>query len=337
MLTAATRLSTSLRIPASVCYLTPLPVSALQKLAATVRSAPAVQAKRELALVRRLEARIDGDDAAALAHRGGYLLLCGEAVAPQLLRADPYAAGAAAVVTNVADIRAMGGRPLALLDMLISPDRAHAEAVLDGIAWAAELLAVAVVGGHLTLGDAPALSASCTGTASHPLLARNARPGDELLAAFSLEGRFREGTTFFSSLRERPAELLREDGEALVEVAESGAVTAARDISMPGAAGSLLQMLEVAGCGATLDVERIPRPDGVPLERWLLTFPSFGFLLAAPAARVGEAADAFLRRGLACAPCGRLEDGQRLRLRAGDETAEVWDLAREPFTQLHAG
>jgi selenophosphate synthetase-related protein len=157
------------------------------------------------------------------------------------------------------------------------------------------------------------------------------------LAAFSLEGRFREGTLFFSSLRDRPARLLRDDGEALVEVAESGAVHAARDISMPGTGGSLLQLLEVAGCGASLDVERIPRPKGVPLERWLLTFPSFGFLLVAPSERAVEAAEPFLRRGLACAPCGRLDAGHALRLRAGDETAEVWDLAREPFTHLRAG
>ena len=50
--------------------------------------------------------------------------------------------------------------------MLVSPDRGHAEAVLDGIAWAADLLGVPVVGGHLTLGHPAALSASCTGTCS---------------------------------------------------------------------------------------------------------------------------------------------------------------------------
>ena len=38
---------------------------------------------------------------------------------------------------------------------------------------------------------------------------------------------------------------------------------------------------EGARAGATLDVGALPRPDGAPLERWLLTFPSFGFLLAA--------------------------------------------------------
>src|SRR6185295_5708082 len=181
---------------------------------------------------------------------------------------DPYAAGAAAVATNVADVRAMGGRPLALVDTLVSPDRAHAERVLDGIAWAADIHGVPVVGGHLTIGGAPALSASCTGFATALLRAADARPGDVLLAAFCLDGVWRHGPPpLFSSLRDRDPAKLRADGDALVEVAERRLCHAARDVSMPGVAGSLLQMLELTGgCGATLDLDRLPRPPEVPLE-----------------------------------------------------------------------
>jgi uncharacterized protein len=305
-----------------------------QQLAANLRDSPALHAKRDLAILRRLGAPPDGDDGAAIAHGDEYLIVCGEAIHPAFVRSDPHAAGAAAVVTNVSDVRAMGGRPLGLVDMLVSPDRAHAEAVLDGIAWAAALLGVDVVGGHLTLGHEPALSASCTGVARRPLRATNAQAGDELVAAFCLEGRYTANTPFFSSLRDRPPDKLRDDGDALVEVAESGAARAARDVSMPGVAGSLLQLLEAAGCGATLELERIPRPEGVSIERWLETFPSFGFLLAAPPGTASDAAAPFLRRGLACAACGRLDDSAMLRLAAGGDTAVLWDLNREPFTHL---
>src|SRR5437763_10622264 len=196
-------------------------MSALQRLAETIRRSPEITAKRDLALVRRLGSDVDGDDGAALPRDGEYVIVCGEAIAPPFVRRDPHAAGAAAVVTNVSDVRAMGGRPIGLVDMLVSPDREHATAALDGIAWAAGLLGVDVVGGHLTLGHAPALSASCTGVASRPLFGSNARPGDELLAAFSIEGRYRGETNFFSSLRDRSPDKLRDDGEALVELAES--------------------------------------------------------------------------------------------------------------------
>src|SRR5262249_57142547 len=108
-----------------------------------------------------------------------YLILCGEAIHPAFVRNNPHAAGAAAVITNVSDVRAMGGRPVGLVDMLVSPDREHAGAVLDGIAWAAGLVGVDVVGGHLTLGHEPALSASCTRVARRPLRAPHAQAGAE--------------------------------------------------------------------------------------------------------------------------------------------------------------
>ena len=306
----------------------------LEHLAAAIRGSPALAAKRDLALLTRLRLPLDGDDGAAIAHGDECLIMCGEAIHPALVRENPRAAGAAAVITNVSDVRAMGGRPVGLVDMLVSPDRAHAEAVLDGLAWAAGLLGVDVVGGHLTLGHQPSLSASCTGIARRPLRAANAKPGDELLAAFCVEGRYTEATPFFSSLRDRAPDKLQDDGDALVEVAESGAVHAARDVSMPGIAGSLLQLLELAGCGATLELDRIPRPAGVELERWLITFPSFGFLLVAPPGAAAAAVEPFLRRGLACAACGRLDDTRVLRLAAAGDSTALWDLNVEPLTHL---
>jgi hypothetical protein len=306
----------------------------LAHLAATVRDAPGLRAKRELRLLDRLPFALDGDDAAVVAHGDAQLVVCGEAIVPRLLVADPFAAGAAAVATNVADVRAMGGRPLALVDTLISPDSAHADRVLDGLAWAAALLGVPIVGGHLTLGGEPALSAFCTGAVTTPLRASAARPGDVLLAAFCLDGVQRDSDPpIFTSLRDRDPALLREDGEALVEVAERGLCHAARDVSMPGVAGSLLQLLELAGCGATLDLDRLPRPDGVALERWLVTFPSFGFVLAATPKTAQAACEAFARRGLACAPCGTFDDSRVLRLAGGGGSAEVWDLAAESLTR----
>jgi uncharacterized protein len=307
----------------------------LEAVVAAVRSAPGLLGKRDIKVIERLGASIDGDDAALVPHRGEYLVICGEAISPPFLRADPFGAGSAAVVTNVSDVRAMGGRPLALVDMLVSPDREHAERVLDGIAWAADLLGVPVVGGHLTIGEEPALSASCTGVASKPLRAANAKPGDVLLAAFALDGRYMSDTRpFFTALHDRSPQQLRDDGEALVEVAENGLCHAARDVSMPGIAGSLLQMIEGAGCGALLDLDRLPRPDGTGLERWLLTFPSFGFLLASPPEHAEAARAPFTRRGLACAACGVFDDTRVLRLRSDGAEAPAWDLAAAPLTGL---
>jgi selenophosphate synthetase-related protein len=310
-----------------------LVLPALADLAARLRAAPGLTAKADLDLVRGLAGA--GDDAAVVDADGRLVVLGAEAIHHDLLTADPFAAGAAAVNTTVADVRAMGGRPLALVDTLVSPDREHAARVLDGLRWAADLLAVPVVGGHLTLGAPPALAAACTGIVRVPLHAAAARPGDVLLAAFCLEGRLRPGPVpIFTSLRDRAPERLRGDGDALVEVAERGLAHAARDVSMPGIAGSLLQLLELAGCGATLAVDRVPRPPGIDLETWLQAFPSFGFVLAAPPATAEEACAVFAARGLACAACGAFDATGVLRITAAGADATVWDLRAEPLTGL---
>jgi uncharacterized protein len=308
----------------------------LEALAVAVRDAPGLRGKLDLPLVERFGG--DGDDAALIPHGDGFLVTCGEAMSPPFVAADPFGAGAAAVVTNVSDVRAMGARPLGVVDMLVAPDHNFATTVLDGIAWAADRLGVPVVGGHLTIGHAPALSATCTGFTRAPLRASAARPGDVLIAAFALDGRYMSDTApFFTALHDRDPELLRTDGEALVEVAEQELAHAARDVSMPGTAGSLLQMIEGAGTGATLDLDALPKPAGAPLERWLLTFPSFGFLLAAPPAQAGAAVAAFTQRGLAAAACGAFDATRRLRLTAGGDEALVWDLGATPLTGLTKG
>ncbi|HEX6021892.1 MAG TPA: AIR synthase related protein [Solirubrobacter sp.] len=299
----------------------------MEDLVAAVRTAPGLLGKRDLQVVKRLG--VDGDDAAAVPHGDGYLIVCGEAMSPPFLKADPFGAGAAAVVTNVSDVRAMGATPLALVDMLVSPDEAHANTVLDGMTWASEKLGVPIVGGHLTLGHEPALSASCTGFAKRPLRASGAKPGDALVAAFATEGRWMSDTQpFWTSLHDRDDAKLRTDGDALVEIAENGLAHAARDVSMPGIAGSLLQMIEGAGCGANLNVDAIPKPTNAPIERWLLVFPSFGFLLATE--QPDAVCDVFARHDIAAAECGSFDDTKVLRL----NERPVWDLTEAPLTGL---
>jgi uncharacterized protein len=309
-------------------------LSGLVRLAEMIRTAPGLGAKRDLSLIHDRFPHVDGEDAALVDSDGQTLVLGGEAIAPSFVAGDPFSAGAAAVVTNVNDVRAMGGRPLAIVDTLVSPDEDHAEQVLDGLAWAADLHGVQIVGGHLTIGGAPALSAFCTGVVRKPLRASAARPGHDLIAAFCLDGEYRSDAPFFSSLRQRAPERIRDDGEALAEVAERNLCHAARDVSMPGAAGSLLQMIELAGCGATLDLDRLPRPAQAPLERWIVTFPSFGFLLAARPGRSADACAVFERRGLHAVVCGSFDEGRALKIASDGDTALVWDLGAEPLTGL---
>jgi len=53
-------------------------------------------------------------------------------------------------------------------------------------------------------------------------------------------------------------------------------------------------------------------PDGIALERWLLTFPSFGYLISVKPHDVAEVTARFMARGIAAADIGTVARGSRL-------------------------
>ncbi len=280
----------------------------------------------------------DGDDAALIDIVDQYAgVLAAEAIRPELIAADPRVAGIAGVVTVLNDVAATGARPMALLDTVVGSDEI-VRGALEGIAAAAGLYGVPVMGGHTTvLEGSPALSTFAVGWTGRPLRAANARPGDPVCLAACLDGELvtgADGSTFFSHLRGSRRDRAASDLALLAEAAETGEAWSARDVSMPGVAGSLLQFLESAGgLGCALDVDAIPVPPGVALEEWITTFPSYAFVVCG---RPDALERRFGAAGLVCRQVGVLDDTGALRLRSGADEVVVWDLRSEPLAELGA-
>jgi uncharacterized protein len=130
-----------------------------------------------------------GDDCAAIPDGDGYLLLAAEGMMPDFVAADPWFAGWSAVMVNVSDIYAMGGRPIAVVDTLWSQDAAIGQPLLAGMSAAARAYQVPIVGGHTnTRSSYNALSVSILGRAQKLISSFDAQPGDRLLMAIDLRG-----------------------------------------------------------------------------------------------------------------------------------------------------
>lgn len=315
--------------------------SDLEEVVRRFREHPGRLGKRFLGLVTEVLGATDwvrgpGDDAAVIPRHDGFLLAAGEAIWPAFVDADPFGAGIAAVVANVNDVAAMGGRPLALVDTVVGP-QAVARRALEGMRFASERYGVPIVGGHLTMSDGPpAMSVFVLGEASAVLSSGNAAPGQALLFACALEGTMREDFVFFSSIRARDYRL-RDDVDVLPRLAEAGVCVAAKDVSMAGLLGSLAMLLEPTGTGVVVDLERLPRPPDVGLAEWTAAFPSFGFLLCAPAGGAQACKAAFHAEGLACEEIGVLDETGKLRVALRNEDSVLLDLARDDVTRLGAG
>ena len=312
----------------------------VEEIAAAVRALPGLRAKRPISLVADVLGSTDwasgpGDDGAIVSAGHETVVVGGEALLPAFVATDPFAAGVAAMLTNVNDIAAMGAEPLALVDTIVASE-AVARRLLEGLRHASGLYDVPVVGGHLTIHDGPpALSAFGLGRATpgRVLSVRNAAAGQSLLLAGCIDGKMRPDFPFFGSFDERGAELAG-DVRTLAAVAASGAAVAAKDVSMAGILGSLGMLLECGGLGVTVDLEALPRPDGVGIVEWLGCFPCLAFLLCAPPDREKDCIAAFHGRGLVAEVLGTLDDSGLLRITAGGEIATVLDVRTEPVTGL---
>ncbi|MGE8162113.1 sll0787 family AIR synthase-like protein [Paraburkholderia sp. NPDC080076] len=273
-----------------------------------------------------------GDDCAALADGDGYLLFAIEGMVSDFVSTMPWFAGYSSVMVNVSDIYAMGGRPLAVVDALWSPGIGAADQVLAGMAAASVAYGVPIVGGHTnTRSDAAQLAVSIIGRAKALLSSFNAKPGDSLMMAVDLRGRFEEPYPFWNASVNAPPERLHGDLELLPQLAESGLCDAAKDISMAGTLGTALMLLECSKMGARIDLACIPKPDGVTLERWVTAFPSFGYLLSVRPEHVDAVQGQFDARALACAVIGSVDATSEVVLHRRDDVATLWDFQLEPF------
>lgn len=273
-----------------------------------------------------------GDDCAALADSDGYLLFAIEGMVSDFVQAMPWFAGYSSVMVNVSDIYAMGGRPLAVVDALWSDGVEAAHEVLAGMAAASLAYGVPIVGGHTNArSDRAQLAVSIVGRAKALLSSFNARPGDRLLMAVDLRGRFEEPYPFWNASVGADAARLRGDLALLPQLAESGLCDAAKDISMAGALGTALMLLECSKVGARIDLDALPQPPGVPLARWVTAFPSFGYLLAVREEQVARVLAQFEARALACAEIGTIDASRKVVVHSGDDAAVLWDFSGEPF------
>ena len=264
-----------------------------------------------------------GDDCAAIPDGDEYLLFAAEGMLESFVAADPWFAGYSAVMVNLSDVAAMGGRSLAIVDVLWTPGLTRSAEIWDGMSAASRAYGVPIVGGHTTITKAPSsfLAAAVLGKARNLITSFDARPGDDLLVAVDLRGTWRRDKPFWNASVDAPAEQLRGDLALLPALAEKGWCRAGKDISNGGIVGTLAMLLECSRVGAELWLDRLPQPPGVDLERWLIAFPSFGYLLAVSPEHTASTIDHFGARDIACAAVGRITSSSSLMLGYGQAQA----------------
>jgi AIR synthase-related protein len=276
-----------------------------------------------------------GDDCAALRDGDGYLLFAIEGFMNEFVAADPWFAGWCGVMVNISDVVAMGGRPIAVVDAVWANGEAGATPVLEGMRAASSAFGVPIVGGHTNIRtERGQLSVAILGRAKKLLTSFDAKPGDVLVAAIDHRGRYREPFNNWEAATDAAPARLRGDLELLPEIAEAGLALSAKDISQGGIVGTAIMLAECSHVGIDIDVTAIPLPAGVSLDRWLVTFPSFGYLLSVAPEHAVDVVTRFTARGISAAVIGAVMAGAEVALVDGESRAVVRDHAETPLLQL---
>lgn len=308
----------------------------LESLALSLREHPNVAEKLKIAAVYSPALGVSqkiavGDDTAAIPDGDGFLLFAAEGMMEGFIELDPWFAGYSAVMVNLSDIAAMGGTPTALVDVVWTEESSPVTSELwAGMQAASAAYGVPIVGGHTTRfgkGRTPLLAVAVVGRAKKLITSFDAKPGDTLLMAVDLRGAYRgAGTVFWNASVGSPPGRLQADLKLLPRLAEAGLLTAGKDISNGGVLGTLAMLLATSSAGAVLQLDQLPKPAGAELSRWLLSFPSYGYLLTAAPEHVDEVCRVFAGSGIACAPVGSITSGKLLEL--------AWEEQRVPFAEM---
>ena len=314
-----------------------------EQIAHAIRTYDGVRRKKEIgAMVRDLH--IDsqaviasfGEDAAVIKNGSDALLLAADGIWSKLMDADPYWAGYCAVLVNIHDIAAMGGRPLAMVDVFSLSDDRIKNLVIQGMHEASRQFGVPIVGGHLHP-DAPysVIDIAILGIAPIDSLiySNTASAGDKVLIAIDLNGRVHPSCFLnWDSATLRTAEEVRGQIGVMQEIGARKLVTAGKDISNPGIIGSLGMLLEVSGKGADIYLDKIPHPDlekhKITFEHWLRMYPGMGFVLTAREECVDTITGLFDKHGMTACTIGTVNDSGELRIIRNDSSAIVFDFSK---------
>jgi putative methanogenesis marker protein 2 len=280
-----------------------------------------------------------GDDAAVIDIGGdNHVLFAADGIWGHLVNASPWWAGYTSVLVNVNDIAAMGGKPVAMVNVLSSYDRNVCKELLRGIRDGIAKFGVPMVGGHMHP-DTPytSLSVAIIGTVKRgcEIKSGTANAGDIVISAYDMEGKMGQNSPYsFDSTSFKEPDKVRAKYTVMQEIGEKKIVTAGKDISNPGLIGTLGMLLETSKKGAHIDLGEVPVPEGIDFVRWLKVHPATGFIVTSLPENESETIGLFKKAGYTAANIGVVNCSSKLDIGYRNKCATVFDFSKDVITGI---
>ncbi|MCK5559516.1 MAG: methanogenesis marker 2 protein [Thermoplasmata archaeon] len=286
-----------------------------------------------------------GEDAAVLAvgeerQNDNVFLLAADGIMESLMVADPYWAGYCSVLVNINDIAAMGGRPLAMVDVLSVKDTNVLSELTRGMNDACVKFGIPIVGGHVHPdSEYNAVDVTILGTAKRPgvIYSHTAEIGDSVVFAMDLDGSVHPNSKYsWDTTQHKSPEVVRRQVTVIEDLGKARLVHAGKDISNPGTIGTLGMLLETSKKGAIVDLTAIPWPgeDTIEFTHWLKVYQGCGFVVTCEPNNANEVINEFDAVGLTAKVAGEIISEQKLIIKYNDQQDVLFDFTCDKITGL---
>lgn len=280
-----------------------------------------------------------GDDAAVIDIGGNdVILFAADGIWGKIAEKSPWWTGYTSVVVNVNDISAMGGKPIAMVNVISSNSHNCIKGIMEGIKDGVNKFGIPMVGGH-THPDTPynSLAVAIIGIAKKDCIIRSdtANPGDVIIFAYDMDGKIGINSPYsWDTTSFKDSQHVRESYLVMVRIGENKLVTAGKDISNPGSIGTLGMLCETSKVGAAVDINKIPIPSGLELEQWLKIYPATGYVLTAKSVNVQACIDTFADVGILAVEVGTINNSNKLELYNDISRTVVFDFTQDIITGI---
>lgn len=316
----------------------------LVTLAAEIKTFPGVTRKRTISNVVDFFPSIPqdnilaayGDDCAVIVNNDSGLLLAADGIMESLMKLHPFYAGYFAVLVNIHDVAAMGGLPLAMVDIVSTKDDKACAEVMKGMESAVRKFEVPIVGGH-THPDCAynAIDVAILGTVDKDcaIYSHTAEPGDDIIMAMDLDGFFPESLPYaWDTTTKKDPEFCRRQLRLMNKIGKMHLAKSAKDISNPGCIGTLGMLLETSGVGGCIDVSKIPAPEGIDFCQWVKAYQGCGYVLTCNPENSQKIIEIFDEGKLTSNIVGSVDDSRKIVLTQGSEKVVLFDFLKEKIT-----
>jgi hypothetical protein len=234
----------------------------------------------------------------------------------------------------------MGGRPLAMVNVVGISESKYYEEIMRGIQKGCEKFKVPMVGGHLHPDTREvSVSVAILGVARSLLFSNNAREGQNIIFAVDLDGRGYQCKPVISwdTNSGKNSQQVLARLEILPQLAEKELCATAKDVSNGGLLGTIALLLETSQRGAFIDIDRVPKPPNFPTIDWLKAFLSYGFILCADKGKTETIISEFKDKNITAAVIGEITAEQQLVISFEGEQGILFDFEREAITGITTG